>query len=312
MDVNKLLIGIVVLVVLLLAAFQLGFRGGPLTPGPAWDGERPDRSRVPAELGLQVLPAGRMFTRAGMAYRGGSFSEERVFGMDVLLIRHPRGELLIDAGFGRDIDAHFLTTPLSMQLSATYEVEQPVADQLQAAGIDPGSLAGVLLTHAHWDHVSGLADLAGVPVWVSEGERAFVDSGDEAAVLAREIGLADWRSFDFPDGPHLGFERSRDWFGDGSVVVVPAAGHTPGSVIVFVHRRGGQSLALIGDTAWQREGVEWPVDRPWPIRRLIGEDDESVRDQLRHLHALAAAMPLLRVMPSHDRRQWAGLPRLRP
>ena len=299
------------LILLAALAFQLGFRGGPLTAPPPWSGPAPDRSAVPQALSLHVLPAGRMLTRAGLSFRGGSFAEERVFGMDVLLIRHPRGDLLIDAGFGRDIDAHFLTTPLSMQLSARYESERPVADQLQAAGLDPASLSGVLLTHAPWDHVSGLADLSGVPVWVSEAELAFARSDDEATRLARQIGLEHWRGFDFPDGPHLGFERSRDWFGDGSVVVVPAAGHTPGSVIVFVHRRGGQSLALIGDTAWQREGVEWPVDRPWPIRRLIGEDDEAVRRQLRQLHALGAAMPLLRMLPSHDRRQWQGIPALR-
>ena len=242
------------LILLAALAFQLGFRGGPLTAPPPWSGPAPDRSAVPQALSLHVLPAGRMLTRAGLSFRGGSFAEERVFGMDVLLIRHPRGDLLIDAGFGRDIDAHFLTTPLSMQLSARYESERPVADQLQAAGLDPASLSGVLLTHAHWDHVSGLADLSGVPVWVSEAELAFARSDDEATRLARQIGLEHWRGFDFPDGPHLGFERSRDWFGDGSefgVRMVYATEETPlgtaGSVRNAMEELTEPFLVISGD-----------------------------------------------------------------
>jgi len=37
----------------------------------------------------------------------------------------------------------------------------PAADQLDAAGYDFRRLNAILLTHAHWDHMSGMPDLSG-------------------------------------------------------------------------------------------------------------------------------------------------------
>jgi len=49
------------------------------------------------------------------------------------------------------------------------------------------------------------------------------------------------------DGPPvLTFTRSHDLFGDGSVVLVDLAGHTPGSVGVLLHTSAGPVL-LAGD-----------------------------------------------------------------
>ncbi|WP_430336319.1 MBL fold metallo-hydrolase [Rhodococcus sp. ACT016] len=45
-----------------------------------------------------------------------------------------------------------------------------VRDQLGAASYDFGGLPGILLTHAHWDHVSGLPDFPDVPVLASARE----------------------------------------------------------------------------------------------------------------------------------------------
>lgn len=304
---KKILAGLLVLLLAAAGALAASFRADVLPVGT--DAALAIPPVTPPEgMSVSVLHTGRMYSQAAFAYRGGAFGEERVFGMAAILVQHPRGALLIDAGFGRNVDAHVLTTPWLMRKTSRYEKETPAADQLRAAGLDPAQLLGIVLTHAHWDHVSGVEDFAGVPVWLPQAERDFIASGDIAAGLAASFGALPYRVYDFPGGPYLGFETSFDVFGDGTVVIVPAPGHTPGSVITFVTPPGARRYAFVGDLVWQREGIEIPAERPWLSRRLVDKDAEAVRRAIVRMHQLSQLVPGLVVVPAHDRRVLETLP----
>lgn len=300
--------------ILALIALLLGFFIWSFTPSklfmPAAVPYVLPQASPPARMSIAALRAGEVSDRAIFAFRGGRWSDQRAFAMGGILVRHPRGVLLFDTGFGARVDQHVASLDFMTKQTAHYRKGTPVAVQLKAAGIEPRQLQAVVLTHAHWDHVSGLDDLRGVPVWVTRPELDFIHDGGRASSLARSFGALDYVPFDFPNGPYLGFASSRDVYGDGSVVLVPAYGHTPGSIIAFIALPNGSRYALVGDLVWQKEGVELPAERPWPVRLLVDGDSAQVREVIVHMRQIVDRIPSMVVVPAHDARVWSSLPKL--
>jgi glyoxylase-like metal-dependent hydrolase (beta-lactamase superfamily II) len=261
-------------------------------------------------MSIAALPTGVTLRSAAFGYRGGSFFDEREFSMAALLIRHPRGDLLVDTGFGREIDAQFRLMPWPFRVTTRYTRGRSAAEQLAATGYDRARLRGILLTHAHWDHVSGVPELAGTPVLVTGEEHRFIREGGAVTAIARSLPDVRYEEYGFEGGAYLDFPSSHDVHGDGSIVVVPAPGHTPGSVIVFVTLPAGRRLALVGDLVWQLEGISLREERPWLLRRLADWNPAGVRENILRMAALAAGLPELEIVPAHDARAFAALPQL--
>ena len=281
------------------ALFVHSFTAAPLAalPPPALDWPV---ARPPPGMSLVRLSTGFIRRKAGVAYRGGSLSAPWHSTMTAVLVKHPAGDLLIDTGFGRQIDGQFATMPWLFRAVSPMEKGIPAADQLAASGYDLGRLKAILLTHAHWDHVSGVPDFPAVPAWLTEEEKRFVESGSLQTAVARSVGLERFQTYAFEGGPYLGFPKSHDVYGDGSVVVVPAFGHTPGSVIIFVTLPTGRRYSFVGDLAWHRQGIQQREEKPWLTRTLVDGDPARVRALLQRMSALQQRFPDLTIVPAHD------------
>ncbi|MCR9269156.1 MAG: hypothetical protein NXH72_04120 [Hyphomonadaceae bacterium] len=89
------------------------------------------------------------------------------------------------------------------------------------------------------------------------------------------------------------------------VVIIPAAGHTPGSQNVFITLQNGEEILLIGDIVWNMGAIEALKTRPVLTQYLVFrpnyEDRDAVKRQVRALHDMMAVEPDLNVLPAHDR-----------
>jgi N-acyl homoserine lactone hydrolase len=274
-----------------------------LSMPPAWHGPLPEATPPPG-MAIYQLPTGSYVTRANFAFKGGAFRDKRSFAATAILVTHPEGDFLIDAGFGADIAAHVHAQPWYAR--SAYQATGTASEQLDASGYDRGRLRGVLITHSHWDHVSGL-DRLEVPIWTNAGELQYAAQARDGTVFRTVSQGHQIHQYEFPSAPYLGFPSSYNVHGDGSVVVALAGGHTTGSVIVFVTLPAGQRYAFIGDVAWQLEGVRGPAERPLLMRKLADVDPGQVRQDLLRVASLAS---LMQVVPAHDLTAYEGIPRL--
>jgi len=262
----------------------------------------------PAAMAVYVLRTGVNHRTAAFAYRGGSPWEKWDSVLNAVLVRHPEGDVLIDTGVGRTIASQLKKMPSLFRLATELVQSGPAADQLSAAGYDFKHLRYILLTHAHWDHVSGVPDFPGVPVLVTAAEHRFLHDDGFAMATARGIDALRFQDYGFEGKPYLGFDQSRDLYGDGSIVIVPAPGHTPGSIVVFVTLPDGARYAFVGDLVWKLEGLVQREQRPWLEARALGEDPAAVEQSMLRLSAIARRYPQIMIVPAHDPRGYVGIP----
>ncbi|NQD93705.1 MBL fold metallo-hydrolase [Pseudomonas sp. CrR25] len=230
---------------------------------------------------------------------GGHWTRTAVANHVAVLIEHHAATLLFDTSLGRQVDRQFADEmPWYDKPLLRYGEVQPVRDQLDRDAI---RVDRILLSHAHWDHASGLADFPEVPVWAPYAEIEFSQIAGPPAVLPSQFEHGvKWLPYDFAPEPFMGFSESHDLFGDGSLVLVPLNGHTPGSVGLFVTLDDGRRFLFSGDASWRLEGFTGPKEKFWISRRMVDHDRDATRAVLEQVHRLLEQEPTLTVVPAHD------------
>jgi glyoxylase-like metal-dependent hydrolase (beta-lactamase superfamily II) len=257
-----------------------------------------------AAVRLAIVRVASLPVREGMLFSGGRFGETATTNFSAFLIEHGGQRLLLDSGLGARIAQQYAADMPRWGRPFFRAPEQvdPVRRQLEAAGI--GAVSRIVLTHAHWDHASGLEDFPGAEVWAAEAELATVRAARSGIGSAwpSQVGSAAlrWRAFAFSGPAFEGFERSEDLFGDGRVVAVPMAGHTPGSVGVFVTVSSGRRFFFVGDVVWTTLALAEGRPKFWPARQLVDADVDATQHTIALIRAAQQRDPALVVVPAHD------------
>ncbi len=155
------------------------------------------------------------------------------------LIVHPRGTLMFDAGAVPD--SHFGADGAPV-VEGVVTATNPILPQLAALGYEPGDVDYFALSHYHSDHTGNANAFADATWIVQKAERDYMFSDDPQGIIepATYSALRNAQT-------KLLNNEDFDVFGDGSVVVLSAPGHTPGHQVVAVKLANRGTVVLAGD-----------------------------------------------------------------
>jgi glyoxylase-like metal-dependent hydrolase (beta-lactamase superfamily II) len=164
------------------------------------------------------------------------------------LIVHPRGVLLWDAGAVADRERIAGGVGVEQRVLRADGQERfvklgpPLLEQLAAAGFAPRDVTHLALSHLHWDHTADANAFAHATWLVRQIERdaMFAAEPPGGARPATYSALAKSRTAIVTAEEH-------DVFGDGTVIIKHAPGHTQGHQTLYVKLARSGPVLLSGD-----------------------------------------------------------------
>src|ERR671925_1740741 len=172
------------------------------------------------------------------------------------LVVHPQGRLLFDTG----VHCQSITDPVgrmgeerARRIRIRSQVGDDVVSQLARAGLQPDDITHVVNSHLHFDHCGGneffphATFLVQRPELEAARRPGFVPSYSPSPI-----------DFDHPldyrmiDGEH-------DVFGDGTVILIPTYGHTPGHQSLLVRAGKEAQVVCASDACYTRENMDRDV-----------------------------------------------------
>jgi len=118
-----------------------------------------------------------------------------------------------------------------------------LADLLKHANVNPDDVKHVGISHFHADHTGQLAVLKNATLLIGKGDWNGITANPPMAG-ANARGFAEWIAEKRPVEALTG---DKDVYGDGSVMVLRAPGHTPGHSVLLVRLKEVGPVLLSGD-----------------------------------------------------------------
>jgi len=248
---------------------------------------------------LYAMDCGRAtFTNIGMFGSNGEYEgQARTLVDPCYLIRHPNGDLIWDTGFPDEV--HNLPEGLSIpSMGAHVTMPTTLVAQLAQINVTPADIDYVSLSHSHGDHTGNSTIFTDATWLVDVDERNWMFR-DEARIGPEfaSYALLEGRPTQLIEG-----EGNYDVFGDGSVVIIQAPGHTPGHAVLLVRMQNAGAVILSGDMYHLAESRE---------RRTIPRFNTDPAQTLASMDKIEriAAQNNARVIRQHVQEDFDSLPR---
>jgi glyoxylase-like metal-dependent hydrolase (beta-lactamase superfamily II) len=246
---------------------------------------------------MYVIECGENYVKDVSRWTPGvNLGKPHVFGDHCYLIKHAKGWMLWDTGNADRIAAlpNGLTAPNGI---ITAFMKKPLADSLREIGVAPGDIGHFAMSHSHGDH-SGNANLfADATLYMQQAEYDAVFGSDP-----QKYGFIAANFSNLKGRPAVKLNGDHDVFGDGSVMIKAAPGHTPGHQVLVVRLPKRGPVLLSGDMVH--------LVYSWN-NRVVPSFNFDVAQSGRTIDAMKeyAAKTGTQLWVNHDKEQHASIPK---
>ena len=151
------------------------------------------------------------------------------------LVEHEAGRMIWDAGLPLD-----MAGPRQPDASGWYE--HSLIDQLAAMDLSPADVDYAAFSHFHYDHVGAANAFKDATLLIQEAEFEAAFEHPETNPVFRPPLYNE-----LEDSQRVTLNGDHDVFGDGSVRIISAPGHTPGHQVLYLELENFGPLMLSGD-----------------------------------------------------------------
>ncbi|QWP77119.1 N-acyl homoserine lactonase family protein [Lysobacter sp. K5869] len=210
------------------------------------------------------------------------------------LIRHPKGDLLWDSGPGDRLAA----TPGGVKIREGVRavVAKTLQSQLDAIGLRPDDIEYIAFSHFHWDH-TGNANAFARSTWLLSRREVQALEGQPTPTSVTPDNLSAYKQAKVEL-----IDLDRDVFGDGSVRILRANGHTAGHQVLMLRLPKTGTVILSGDLFHTRENFE---QGRMPVFNYSRGETLGSMDRIRRILKNTQG----RLVIQHDRRDFDALPK---
>jgi len=228
--------------------------------------------------------------------------------INVYVIEHEEGLVLFDTGQDRRsitdptyFPGGFVGHNYRRLAKFAIPVGASLTEQLSARGYDIADVRVAILSHLHQDHIGGLRELPkSAQVLASGTELAGVDK--RFAVLGGlmrdhiQLPGINWIPITpqpVDDASIAPFTHVHDVMGDGSLLLLPTPGHTPGSMSLLLRSERLPSMLFVGDLTYDAELLA--------ADRVPGVGDRArLHETTERVNQLVARFPGMPILAAHD------------
>ena len=231
------------------------------------------------KIAENIVPAGALVAGDGLS--------DAVMSRYSFQIVYPGGHVVLETGMTQEQSTFFDR--------GTYYAEafEPMMKAMEAADL-------IISTHEHLDHIGALAVHPKLHAFA--GKALLTHEQLEWAEVVHGVVFPEWFMAEYTPLEFDDYYRAAP-----GIVLIKAAGHTPGSLMVFVSFADDSEALFVGDIVFAMANITRQTARPkFMSDFIVKEDRPAVLDQVRALVDLHESEPNLNFVVSHDGAQIEG------